>query len=228
MLRQINNLRARCGAFWRSLAHPIGAWRAARAYFGADRWKHAEPVADREALRRFLESRANYVTQTSLYGYLRTRAGTRYPQLFANDEFVRAIDIAKWQMWFACLSDLSVYAGGLIMRRSDAPAAKVTSLMQATIAEILDASQGGRDAERAQKLFARIALADWNTVSDDATPFSESPRTLVECAPIVEELKQLDQEIVRNSVRFRWQEVRRELRRDLDAKALMASEASRP
>jgi hypothetical protein len=99
--------------------------------------------------------------------------------------------------------------------------------MQATIEAILGASEGGRDGERAQNLRARIAQADWVAVPDDATPFNESPRTLVECAPIVEELKQLDEEIVRNSVRFRWQEVRRELRRALDAKTLMASEALR-
>lgn len=204
------------------------AWFALRGYFGGDRWKRAEPVGDRDALRRFLESRASYVTQTSLYGYLRTRAGMRYPQLFANDEFVRAIDIAKWQMWFACLSDLSIYAGGLIARRSGAERSRITSLMDMTIETILASSEGGRDADRARKLRARIAHADWATVPDDATPFSESPRTLVECAPIVEELKQLDAEIVRNSVRFRWQEVRRELRRDLDAEALMASDASQP
>ena len=226
MLRRINNLESLVRASWRALAHPAAAWRAVRGYFGADRWKRAEPVVDRDALRRFLESRSSYVTQMTLYGYLRTRAGMRYPQLFANDEFVRAIEIAKWQMWFACLSDLSVYAGGLIAHRSGAERAKVTSLMQATIEAILDANEGGRDADRAKSVRRRIAQTDWAAVQDDATPFSESPRTLVECAPIVEELKQLDEEIVRNSVRFRWQEVRRELRRDLDAKALMASEAS--
>jgi hypothetical protein len=214
MLRRINNLGLALG----------DAWRALRDYLGADRWKRAEPIADRDALRHFLESRASYVTQTSLYGYLRTRAGMRYPQLFANDEFVRAIDIAKWQMWLACLSDLSVYAGGLIARRSGAGRSRITSLMKATIDAILAESEGSRDGERAKKLRARIAGADWAAVPDDATPFSESPRTLVECAPIVEELKQLDEEIVRNSVRFRWQEVRRDLRRDLDAEALMASD----
>lgn len=228
MLRRINNLERMVRASWQALAHPVAAWNSVRGYFGADRWKRAEPVADRDSLRRFLESRASYVTQSSLYGYLRTRAGMRYPQLFANDEFVRAIDIAKWQMWFACLSDLSVYAGGLIARRSGAEHSRVTSLMQATIDAILAAGEGGRDGDRAQKLHARIARADWAAVQDDPTPFSESPRTLVECAPIVEELKQLDEEIVRNSVRFRWQEVRRELRRDLDANALMASDASQP
>lgn len=218
MLSRINNL----GRLLRD------AWCALRGYFGAERWRRAEPIADRDALRRFLESRASYVTQTSLYGYLRTRAGMRYPQLFANDEFVKAIEIAKWQMWFACLSDVSVYAGGLIAQRSGAEQCRVTSLLQATIGAILDASESGRDEADARRLHARIAQIDWATVADDSSPFSESPRTLIECAPVLEQLKLLDEEIVRNSVRFGWQEVRRELRRQLDAKALMASESSQP
>ena len=40
---------------------------------------------------------------------------------------------------------------------------------------------------------------------------------------MVDELKQLDAEIVRNSVRFRWIEVRRDLREMLDAAAVMVS-----
>jgi hypothetical protein len=51
----------------------------------------------------------------------------------------------------------------------------------------------------------------------------ESPPALVKWAPIIDELKRLDEAIVRNSVRFRWQEVRRDLRRDLDPAAVMAS-----
>ena len=218
MLHRINNLGLQLR----------GAWYSLRGYLGAEHWRRAEPIANRQMLRSFLESRSSFVAQTSLYGYLRTRAGMRYPQLFANDEFVKAIDIAKWQMWLACLSDLSVYAGGLIAHRSGAERSRVTSLLQATIGATLNASEGGRDEARAQRLYARIALIDWATVADDASPFSESPRTLIECAPVLEQLKLLDEEIVCNSVRFRWQEVRRELRRDLDANALMASEALRP
>ncbi|MFZ1907460.1 MAG: hypothetical protein WAU52_00085 [Burkholderiales bacterium] len=63
-------------------------------------------------------------------------------------------------------------------------------------------------------------------VPDDAPPFNQIPRNLVDCAAIAEELKLVDEEIVRNSVRFPWQLVRRELRRDFDAKGLMASDAS--
>jgi len=208
---------------WRTLAGPAGFWRTIRGYLSAGRWKRATPIVDRDGLRSFLESRASFVTQMSLYGYLRTRAGMRYPELFTNDEFAKAVDAAKWKMWLACLSDLSVYAGGLLARRSRADNASIASLMDALLEAILAANRAGDDAAGADRLRTRLAQCDWGAVPDDATAFSESPRTLIECAPIVDELKQLDDEIVRNSVRFRWQQVRRELRRDLDAEAVIAS-----
>ena len=213
---------------WQLLANPASFWRAIRDCFGRGRWRRGEPVRDRAALQRFIDSRASFVAQTSLYGYLRTRAGMRYPELFSNDEFVKAIDAAKWQVWLACLSDLSVYAGGLLARRTRTDPAWVGPLMTATLESLLAASEEKHDAARVERVRARLAQCDWTAVPDDGTPFSESPRALIESAPIVDELKQLDEEIVRNSVRFRWQEVRRELRRDLEADALLASETSRP
>ena len=145
-----------------------------------------------------------FVAQISLYGYLRTRAGMRYPELFANDEFVKAIDAAKWQLWLACLSDLSVYAGGLLARRTGGDMAWIYRLMGETLEAVLAASGTVHEPARVERARARLAHCDWAVVPDDATPFSESPRTLVECAPIIDELKQLDDPIVRNSVRFRW------------------------
>ena len=214
--------------FWQTLAQPASFLRIVREYFAAGgRWRGGKRLTDRDALRRFIDSRANFVAQMSLYGYLRTRAGMRYPELFSNDEFVQAVDAAKWQMWLACLSDLSVYAGGLLERRTRSDPARIGTLMTATLEAILAASEGTHDAARVERVRARLTLCDWTAVPDDGTPFSESPRVLIECAPIIDELKQLDEEIVRNSVRFRWQQVRRELRRALDADALMASEAAR-
>ncbi|HKI64361.1 MAG TPA: hypothetical protein VKA16_07035 [Burkholderiales bacterium] len=215
-------------ASWRNLARPASVWRTIHGYLGAIRWKRGTPIVDRDGLRRFLESRSSFVTQISLYGYLRTRAGLRYPELFSNDDFARAVDAAKWQMWLACLSDLSVYAGGLLARRSRADKPAIASLMGAMLEAILAANQAGNDAAGADRVRTRLAQCDWASVPDDATAFSESPRTLIECAPIVDQLKQLDDAIVRNSVRFRWQQVRRELRRDLDAEAVMASQTPPP
>lgn len=199
-----------------------------REYIGAARRGRRTPVVDVAGLATFLETRSSHVAQTSLYGYLRTRAGTRYPELFRNDDFIESVNVAKWRMMLACLSDLAVYAGGLLATRHDAPSAQVGDILSAAVEAVLASigtpSDAGKPfAEGVRRVRARIAGTDWTAVTDDEGPFSESPAALVEWAPIVDELKQLDTEIVENSVRFRWQEVRRELRRDLDGEALLAA-----
>jgi hypothetical protein len=46
---------------------------------------------------------------------------------------------------------------------------------------------------------------------------------LIDLAPIVEALKQYDDEIVTNSMHFKWHGVRADLRARLDGDALLAS-----
>lgn len=184
------------------------------------------PVADAATLGRFLRTRASHVAQTSLYGYLRTRAGTRFPELFSEDRFVDSINIAKWHIWLACLSDLAVYAGGLVRHACRAQSAEVGNLMQAVVEDVLletgiPGDAGPEFSAHADRVRARLALCDWASLTDDETPFAESPLALVHWAPVVDDLKRLDEEIVRNSIRFRWHEVRRDLRRNLDAQAIL-------
>lgn len=205
----------------------LGLWQAMRDYFGSHgRHRRDEPVNDGASLRRFLETRASYVAQTSLYGYLRTRAGMTYPRLFDDDVFVRSVNIAKWHMWLACLSDLAVYAGGLLAQHAPAKPAEVGALMEAVVTAILSDTGTPADADaefgaHAERVRARLAACAWDQVTDDEAAFSQSPTALIRWAPIVESLKELDEEIVRNSVRFRWQEIRQYLRRNLDAAAVM-------
>lgn len=212
----------------RRLGHlATGLWEGLRDYFGSLGRKRNEPVSNRAALRRFLETRASYVAQTSLYGYLRTRAGMIYPQLFDNDAYVQSINIAKWHLWLACLSDLSIYAGGLLAQRSPA-SSQGGALIQQLVAEILHDTGIPKDAgdefsAHAARVQARLAGCHWEKILDDDSAFTESPTALIHWAPVIDTLKQLDEEIVRNSVRFRWQEMRRYLRRHLDAEAVLAS-----
>ena len=189
--------------------------------------RRVEPIRDGAALRRFLQTRASYVAQMTLYGYLRTRAGVRFPELFDDDSFVASVNIAKWHMWLACLADLAAYAGGMLRRQAGAPVAEVGDLMCRLVDEILAETGTPHDAgpefgEHAARVRARLRLCDWSAQTDDAGPFSESPAALVYWAPIADELKAYDEEIVRNSVRFRWQEIRQQLRLVLDARSVLA------
>lgn len=205
-------------------------WRAVREYVGIGSRRRAQPVVDRAGLRGFLDSRASFVAQTSLYGYLRTRTGMRFPELFDDDPFVRSINIAKWHIWLACLSDLSVYAGGLLARTAAVAPEAAGRLVQEEVCALLETTgmptdAGVEFAAHAQRVLARLALCDWANVRDDDSAFVESPAALVQRAPVIEDFMRLDEEIVRNSVRFRWQEVRRDLRASLDAGSVMASGA---
>ena len=196
-------------------------------YLGAGRAGRRRTVADAAALERFLDTRASHIAQTTLYGYFRTRAGTRFPVLFDDDVFAVSINHAKWQMWLACLSDLAVYAGGLLALRSRAGPAVCGALVRCSVDAILERTgtpedSGPRFAEGVREVRERLSRCDWNALSDDESAFTASPEALVRHAPIMPELMALDEEIVRNSVRFKWHEIRRELRSILDADAVLA------
>jgi len=197
-----------------------------RDYFGTLGRSQRVPVDDPEKLAQFLNTRSSFVAQTTLYGYLRTRAGMIYPQLFDDDAFVHSINIAKWHMWLACLSDISMFAGGLLAKQI-APA-DVAVLLNRTVASILTRTGVPTDAgetfpEHAERIRGRVASCRWDTIPDGDAAFTESPTALIQWAPVVENLKELDEEVVRNSVRFHWKTVREELRRDLDVEAIQRS-----
>lgn len=207
-----------------ALTDLVSAWRELAPYLGLGPRAHRGPIRSTGDLADFIDSRASHVTQAALYGYLKTRSGMRFPVLFDDDEFVRSINIAKWQIWLACVSDLAVYAGGLLRQRTTG-GADVGEIVNRTVDLVLTnnglpADAGPEFAKESDSLRARVQHAVWSAVGDDETAFSESPGALVKWAPVIDELKQLDAEIVENSVRFRWIEVRRALRRRLDADAL--------
>lgn len=53
------------------------------------------PIDTVESLCRFVSTRAAFVAQKTLYGYLKTRMGTRYPRMFEDDVLIASIDVAK-------------------------------------------------------------------------------------------------------------------------------------
>ncbi|MCZ7598833.1 MAG: esterase [Gammaproteobacteria bacterium] len=179
------------------------------------------------SLAEFIDSRASHVAQTALYGYLKTRAGTRFRELFESDEFLVSINIAKWQVWVAAVADWRCLPAAALADRTGADNAAVAALMEGLVAEIFDRQGRPDDAgpefeHSTAEVVELVRDSDFTAIGDDESAFVQSPEALVRWAPVVDELKQLDAEIVRNSVRFRWIEVRRDLREMLDAAAVMA------
>ena len=98
--------------------------------------------------------------------------------------------------------------------------------LQQVLAETGEPEEAGSDfASARDKIVQRIANCDWSLERDDDTVFSQSPEALFYWSPIADELKELDEKIVKNSVRYRWIEVRRSARTLLDFEALAQAHA---
>ena len=62
-----------------------------------------------DELEEFIQSKSAWVTQVTLYGYLKTRMGTRYVLHFENDVFMKSVNLAKWNIYAVSLQDLTFY-----------------------------------------------------------------------------------------------------------------------
>ena len=60
-------------------------------------------------LEEFIQSKSAWVTQVTLYGYLKTRMGTRYVLHFENDVFMGSVNLAKWNIYSVSLQDLTFF-----------------------------------------------------------------------------------------------------------------------
>ena len=66
-------------------------------------------ISNLDDLEDFIQSKSAWVTQVTLYGYLKTRMGTRYVLHFENDEFMASVNLAKWNMYSVALQDLTFF-----------------------------------------------------------------------------------------------------------------------
>ena len=85
-----------------------GIWRKVAALFGLGR--ETGPIDSAAALEAFVATRSAFVAQKTLYGYVKTRMGTRYVAMFEDKAMIASLNIAKMHVFAACLSDLSIYA----------------------------------------------------------------------------------------------------------------------
>lgn len=198
-----------------------GFWRQAAALFGI--WDYNAPIGSVAALEEFVATRSAYVAQKTLYGYVKTRMGTRYPAMFEDKKIIASINIAKLHVFAACLSDLTVYAVAVALPENGSDACRALARRCYGAGLRVDAGEMPAEfsAQAASDEFERrLALTDWRERARQPENFTESPRALVRWAPIADQLKKLDSEVVENSVKFAWRDVRQQFNKRLDAGAV--------
>ena len=66
-------------------------------------------IQNLDDLENFIQTKSAWVSQVTLYGYLKTRMGTRYVLHFENDEFMSSVNLAKWNIYAVALQDLTFF-----------------------------------------------------------------------------------------------------------------------
>ena len=170
-------------------------------------------ISSLNELEEFIQSKSAWVTQVALYGYLKTRMGTRYVLHFDNDEFMKSVNLAKWNIYSVALQDMTLFAFSYLKSNSnydDMSNAKEIFL------KILDDEISNKMPldiiEEAKKSYEnRLLNINWEIYHNDL-PFNSSALSLYKWAPIADELKKLDRKIVLNSVILKWDIVKKEFK----------------
>jgi hypothetical protein len=66
-------------------------------------------IKNLDDLENFIQTKSAWVTQVTLYSYLKTRMGTRYVLHFDNDVFMSSVNLAKWNIYYVALQDLTFF-----------------------------------------------------------------------------------------------------------------------
>ncbi len=190
-------------------------------------FKKHHPIVKSEDFGEFLGNRAAFIGQKSLYGYLKTRMGIAYPNMFQDEEFVKSINIAKWNLYAACLSDLAIFMAAKVMENeSDKSRAEELAAYwynRVVSERYSDAEDFNGDVNAFVSDFnKRINTVDWKSASVGEGAFQLSPPALIRWAPIDENYKKFDEPLVLNSIRFAWQAQRREYVKLLNTEQFLA------
>ena len=66
-------------------------------------------IKNLDELEHFIQTKPAWVTQVTLYSYLKTLMGTKYVLHFDNDEFMSSVNLAKWNIYSVALQDLTFF-----------------------------------------------------------------------------------------------------------------------
>ena len=166
-----------------------------------------------DTLEDFIQTKSAWVTQVTLYGYLKTRMGTRYVLHFENDVFMSSVNLAKWNIYAVALQDLTFFTFSYLKKNFQYNGVeKAKEIFLKILDDEISNDMPLDIIENAKKSFdERLKNINWDIYYDDL-PFNPSALSLYKWAPIAEDLKTLDRKIVLNSVILKWDIVKKEFR----------------
>ena len=180
-------------------------------YFGL---RPKQPLTKQSELIEFMHRNASFVSQVTLLTYIKARAGTQYPKLFENPEYLESIEIARSHLYASCVADLVFY---VINEHclNEIQKTAIHIILSKLVDQVFSFANCDENIIKQSDEMKKQCEKNLKTLRIEAIDhklFKMSSDTFFRWAPMAEEFKKDDEEIMRNSIYFRWIEVRRELR----------------
>ena len=168
-------------------------------------------ISNLDELETFIQTKSAWVSQVTLYGYLKTRMGTRYVLHFENDKFMTSVNSAKWNIYSVALQDLTFFTFSYLkLNLNYQEVSKAKEIFFKILDDEISNKMPLEIIEKAKNEFnERLEKINWDAYCNDL-PFNPSALSLYQWAPIADELKSLDRKIVLNSVILKWGVVKKE------------------
>ena len=168
-------------------------------------------IKNLDELEYFIQTKSAWVTQVTLYNYLKTRMGTRYVLHFDNDVFMGSVNLAKWNIYSVSLQDLTFFTFSYLKNNFNYQETdKAKEIFNKILDDEISNQMPLKIIEEARVNFEeRFQNINWDNYYTDI-PFNPSALSLYKWAPIADELKTLDRKIVLNSMILKWDVIKQE------------------
>ena len=162
-------------------------------------------------LEEFIQKKSAWVSQVTLYSYLKTRMGTKYVLHFDDEKFLGSINIAKWNIYSVALQDMTFYCiSYLNLVKNYQETKQAQNIFYSILEKEKINGMPIEVIEKAKKEFDERSInLDWKKYCSNL-PFNKSALALYEWAPVADELKTLDRKIVLNSMILKWDNIKEE------------------
>lgn len=184
------------------------------------------PITDAGQLADFIDSQAAFVCQKGIYEYARARAGHYAKVLFAEPEFIEAVDRSRWGAYPLGLAMVGELVEGVLRPQAGDDHLRQLNALRTLVLSVFDrypvpktlSQDAWHDARRelARRL-DHIGLHAVKLAKDIPDPYAES---YVNLMPIHKKLKMSDAPTIRNYLRVTMCNVHDELTKRMDAEAI--------
>ena len=166
--------------------------------------KKFSKINSQDDLTNFIKEKSAFVTQSTLYGYLKTRMGLKQNMMFTDDIFVESVNKAKWNIFSEAVTDLTFYSVSFLNKKYNInnldPYVMYETILEKEIITGLPKDLCEKYKSKFKEKINSFNIKEYS----DKNPFTNSCNALFHWAPIADELKELDKEIVINSIKNKW------------------------